>query len=267
MLGKLIKYEFKAMGRIMLPLYAVMIFMAGLVSINMRSGLNDSAQSLLQKFAIIMTVLFFVAVMAVLVVMAIMVIQRFYKNLLGTEGYLMFTLPATTWQHILSKAITAIIWIILGMAAGTGAGFLMVGILSSIPEFVSEIQDAWRMLVGNGQMQVRIAMLVIVIILGIIASLCKVYASIAIGHQFNSHRLFFSILAYIAIGIVEVIITSIPFVEKLVENGRKFFETQTGSSAVISLSGMGPLLVISVIQILVYGFVTWYLLDRRLNLE
>ena len=32
MLGKLIKYEFKAMGRVMLPLYVVMIFLAGLLT-------------------------------------------------------------------------------------------------------------------------------------------------------------------------------------------------------------------------------------------
>ena len=139
MLGKLIKYEFKAMGRVMLPLYVVMIFLAGLLSFNLKTGMNDSAQSLLQKFAIILAFLFFAAVMAVFVVMVIMVIQRFYKNLLGTEGYLMFTLPVSTWQHILSKALTAMIWIVLGIAAGTAAGFLMVGILSSVPEFIKEV--------------------------------------------------------------------------------------------------------------------------------
>ena len=267
MLGKLIKYEFKAMGRVMLPLYAVMIFLAGLLSFNLKTGMNDSAQSLLQKFAIILTFLFFAAVMAVFVVMVIMVIQRFYKNLLGTEGYLMFTLPVSTWQHILSKAITAMIWIVLGIAAGTAAGFLMVGILSSVPEFVKQVQDAWRMIVGNKDIGARIAVVVIVLILGVIASLCKVYASIAIGHQFNSHRLLMSVLAYIAIGVVEVLITSIPFVNRFIDNSRAFFDTQPAGAYAFTIGSFTPFMVISLLQICVYGFVTWYLLDRRLNLE
>ena len=81
MLGKLIKYEFKAMGRVMLPLYAVMIFLAGLLSFNLKTGMNDSAQSLLQKFAIILAFLFFAAVMAVFVVMVIMVITSLVSGI------------------------------------------------------------------------------------------------------------------------------------------------------------------------------------------
>ena len=35
------------------------------------------------------------ALLAMLAVIVIVAVQRFYKNLLGDEGYLMFTLPAT----------------------------------------------------------------------------------------------------------------------------------------------------------------------------
>ena len=42
MLGKLLKYEIRAMGRIMLPLYLVMIFIAGLFAVNMRMSMSGN---------------------------------------------------------------------------------------------------------------------------------------------------------------------------------------------------------------------------------
>ena len=53
MLGKLLKYEIRAMGRIMLPLYLVMIFIAGLFAVNMRMSMSGNAKALLEKFALI----------------------------------------------------------------------------------------------------------------------------------------------------------------------------------------------------------------------
>ena len=44
MLGKLLKYELKAMGRIILPLYLVLILAAGLFAVNIK--LNDKTQTL-----------------------------------------------------------------------------------------------------------------------------------------------------------------------------------------------------------------------------
>ena len=41
------------------------------------------------------------------------ILQRFYKNLLSGEGYLMHTLPVRPWQHIASKLIAAVVWTVL----------------------------------------------------------------------------------------------------------------------------------------------------------
>ena len=44
-------------------------------------------------------------------------IQRFSKNLLGDEGYLMFTLPASVSQHITAKLVVAVLLDVLSVAA------------------------------------------------------------------------------------------------------------------------------------------------------
>lgn len=59
------------------------------------------------------------AVRMPLVVTAVILIQRFYKNLLGSEGYLMFTLPVTVSQHLFSKTIIAVVMI--GFERSVGA--------------------------------------------------------------------------------------------------------------------------------------------------
>ena len=46
-------------------------------------------------------------------------IQRFYKNLLRDEGYLMLTLPASVHQQVWSKLIVSSVWfIITGVVVG-----------------------------------------------------------------------------------------------------------------------------------------------------
>ena len=264
MLGKLLKYELKAMGRIILPLYLVLILAAGLFAVNIK--LNDKTQTLsgfMNILSIITTILFVACVFVVVIVMFFLVVQRFYKNLLGQEGYLMFTLPASTLEHILSKMLSSMIWIVVGILAGTSAGFLMVAIISDLKtfnEFISEIMNNLDALFGSGSLMRQLGMMVLVLILGVLKSLSEIYASMAVGHQFNSHRGIMSIAAYIVFSIIEMCLGFMPFIRKLGERGGLLYNEQ--------LSGAFPAAVVfSLVGILVYGTITWKLLDRRLKLE
>ena len=62
----------------------------------------------------ILIVAYFVMLVAMVVVTFVVILQRFYKNLLEGEGYLMHTLPVPTWMLVASKLIAAVIWDILG---------------------------------------------------------------------------------------------------------------------------------------------------------
>ena len=95
---KLLKYEWKACARICLPLYAVEL----LVAFINRLLYSDIGSKLLYGIpSIVMTMLYAAIMVALFVVTAVVLVQRFYKNLLGSEGYLMFTLPVSVSQHIL----------------------------------------------------------------------------------------------------------------------------------------------------------------------
>ena len=102
---KLLKYEWKACARACLPLYGAII----LVALINHLLYSEAVPELLFGIpAAIMSMLYVVIFAAVFVATAVILVQRFYKSLLGGEGYLMFTLPVSVTQHIFSKAIIAV---------------------------------------------------------------------------------------------------------------------------------------------------------------
>ena len=255
MLGKLLKYEIKAFGRVMLPLYGALLLVTLVFSLTMRLSMNSFARTIFEKFALISGFLFVAAIIAVMVVMVVMIIQRFYRNLLGTEGYLMFTLPVTTLQHILGKALSALLWISLGMVTGILAGGIMVAIVGDLKEFSQAVDKVFRFLNEDRQIIVNIILVAVVMVFGIMATISKVYAACSIGHQWGSHRLMGAVLAYIGIGIFELILASLFGLQGFMDRNVTFKQA------------IGFMIGISTLQILLYGAVAWLLLDRQLNLE
>ena len=110
MLTKLLKHEFRATARIMGPLYLVLLAVA--LGFNFSARLMDSGNFVLNMLAALVILAYVVAIIGVFVVAFILMLQRFYKNLLGDEGYIMFTLPASVHQHVWSKLIVSAVWFI-----------------------------------------------------------------------------------------------------------------------------------------------------------
>ena len=128
MLGKLMKHEFKATAKLFLPLLTAVLALLGgfqviFLLVKWLMGNNDSHPLVTVLFALF-AVLAALALIALLAVIVIVAIQRFYKNLLGDEGYLMFTLPATPGQQILSKLLVSLAWSLAGIVVVILGGVL-----------------------------------------------------------------------------------------------------------------------------------------------
>ena len=103
MLGKLLKYEFKATARVMLP------FMAGLLAIAVAANLGIrmiDGNRFLTVVGAFIVVAYFLAVCAMGAVTLVLLVYRFYRNLLSDEGYITFSLPASIHAQLWSKLIT-----------------------------------------------------------------------------------------------------------------------------------------------------------------
>ena len=106
MLGKLMKHEFRATARIMLPVMGAMVALALLANLSIRGLAGNLSDIPMLRILFVLIIIFFsVAVVATIVMSLVIMVSRFYRNLLKDEGYLMFTLPVSVHELIWSKLI------------------------------------------------------------------------------------------------------------------------------------------------------------------
>ena len=106
MFGKLLKYDFRSM----LKQFAFIWPAALVLAVINRFTLNglDSSSAVGETTAGITMLVYVAILVAMFAVTMIFVIQRFFKGLLGDEGYLMHTLPVRPWELIGSKLLCAV---------------------------------------------------------------------------------------------------------------------------------------------------------------
>lgn len=267
MLGKLLKYDFKSFMRILLPVYAGIIALSGIVGIMLRFGetkfLNASLESEHYGTAfVIIFMLFVFAIMGCGLITLIILIQSYYKNLLGEQGYLMFALPVKTRALVTSKILSAgLLTFVSGIVGILSFGVIMLLQIGTnqiqIP--VSELSQLWDMILAKHDLVGEIVLPIILGVLSIIASclvnVAHIYASISIGHLWNNHRIAGSILAYVGITVIEGIIISIFGDLTIMEVFMKSVNTYFGFSIIINL-----------ISAVLFWFISWIILDKKLNL-
>jgi len=200
MLGKLLKYEIMATGRIFLPLYLGLLVVAIISSFTFRSDIDI--------IIVIFSVLLFALYTTLVIVTIILLIQRFYQNLLKDEGYLMFTLPVTPATLIASKLITACMWCVLSMIVGLIAGLIAIkGFvdIKTMSEAFSEIMvELNAVLPGFSIPALVIILFIASIVSQLIANILHVYVSLAVGQlpPFGRYKILFAVITYLVIATV-----------------------------------------------------------------
>ena len=113
MLSKLLRHEFRATGRIMLPVYALLLVSCGGCTLFGRLLGRYPESTVLSVVQTVFATLFGVTTFGMLLLTLVLMVYRFYKNLMTDEGYLMFTLPVSRSQLIWSKLLVALVWLSL----------------------------------------------------------------------------------------------------------------------------------------------------------
>lgn len=258
MLSRLTKYEFKACMRSCAPVYLAVILAAILVRVFL---VIPSNAALVEITRAITSLIYGVLICAVLIMTFIIQLQRFYKNLLGDEGYLMLTLPVTNGQHIMSKSIVALILDIFATIVITISIFILVGDAYTF----REIGQFFKELFQYNFSLVYVLEFIVMLILASFSTTFYAYMSIAIGHTAKRHRMGMAIVAYFGISFV------LQFVFSMLGN---LFDAmglwdwltyipETTMPHILMLGASAYFLIVSVI----YFFITRFILDRKLNLE
>ena len=246
MLGKLIKYDLKALAKILAPLWGVLLVMGLIFGISIRSNLDGIGNTMI-VFSLVVII---AVIVAIFVMNVIIVIQRFWNGLLQEEGYLMFTLPVTTRSLILSKVISALI-----ISCGTALVISLLGV-EIIAISPVKLMDTVTYF-GNWVIKVHagpwIGYGAVIAVVGLLSGIYHIYAAMVIGQ----------LIAFVAYAVLSIIVSliGIPSMTNLDNMGSSLQNTFGFDS------DLWIYLVENIVIIIIYHIVTEVILTKKLNLE
>lgn len=254
MLGKLLKYEFKATSRTFLPIYGALILVA-LGNRLFRMGNIDVAFGLTTAILVGLFV-------ALGVLTLIVTIQRFNTNLLGDEGYLMFTLPTKMSELILSKLITTVAWGILSGIIGILTFIILMGDYQALKELLKIWPQLWNGFIQEmalqfkGQLIVSLVCIPLTALLSYIQFILMIYLSLGTGQLpiFAKYRVIISFIAFFVLNSILQLVTAI--------GGKVVIFTGMSITTTIISMMIGMIFLDIILFIGIH-----YMLNKHLNLE
>ena len=272
MLKKLLKYEFKATGRSILPLYGALLILALVIRIFVIGNINIIPIAIISNLFYVLSIFLYGATMAAIAVATILIIvNRFYKNLLCDEGYLMNTLPVSIHSNVSAKLITSIIWCCISAIAAVISILIIssngVDLSNLFLEIFKSLSEAFNEFGFN--VPTIILEYVLSGISYIALNIIILYTSIAIGHLLPKMKILGAFAAYLAINTAMTIImttaASICFhvasinslIDRIVSNSPLTF---------MHILGIGSFFI-QVAWFIVLYVATHYILKNKLNLE
>ena len=264
MLRKLIKYDLKANYLYLMVGYVVYIvltlgFVASIRWMDRSMAVSQEEGTLQWITMASSTFLWVAAIIGVVLMTYILLIRRFYCHLVTDQGYLTLTLPVSTRQHVLSKLISAVIFIVASacvLLAGVvvaGAGLRGEGFMT---DFLQVLGDVFRQLGTSFSILAGIGG-----ILNLLQAILLIYFSICIGQLCNKHKIWGSIGAYLGISFaINLLVTIMGMVFGVMGNG--------GLLYLYTENFYGVLYDLFLLALcLVYFFGSAWLLEKRTNLE
>ena len=269
MLGKLIKYEFREAARKLLPFLAASIVFGLFSVLFIRIGVNAKQQTL-EYYSTFCFGLFVLTLLVIFVVYIVVIIQRFYKNLLTDEGYLMFTLPVSTAELIWSKIIVALVSVIIVSAISCLMVYLIISAYElSYGHMFEELKLLVENINRNGFSLIQyILQFTFLFLAAMLMFILLLYTSMSVGYSFDSHKQLYSVLVFFGILIVLQLLVGGEMTWIVYTIPDIYGSYQSETVFCIYLRNLlwlqtGGMLVLCAI----FYFVTYGMLSRHLNLE
>lgn len=200
MLNKVMKYELRSNGRILLPLFGLTLAISAVVRIiiELLPYLWEPVAQALRGIVFTMGVLMLVAVVTIA---TIIIVVRFYQSMATKEAYITFTLPVSANTHILGKTIVGTLYSVVALLVALVSGWIFMPrffkmALNTGEAVVGGIPPAIKALFTPDVIGVGILLFVVLTVLSCVGSLTQYYASIAIGVSFGKSRLLASVVSY-----------------------------------------------------------------------
>ena len=270
MVKKLFKHEFLAALRLWLPMQIILLAVALFGRIVQFFETDTTAYNIVFGSSAVIYVL---AIFTSLMLTQIFGIVRFYKNLFSPEGYLSFTLPVTTEQHITVKTVVAA----CSMVGSLLVAFISFAVFTAGEVFVEVMKAAGYLIkmfineFGRVNFVFYLAEGIALLAVGLLGGFLLYYACIALGQTFKKNRVIGAVGVYfIYYAIVQLCSTVLMIILTFWAN-TPFFEAivdfiDTCPEAFIHLALIG-LLLFAMVMTAVYFLIIRLVIRKKLNLE
>lgn len=270
MFEKLLKYEFKSLGKWYLGLYGIISLLSVILGVwiqtiirrseNHIATFNDNNWNVEGILFVLACVAFGLLIGGLFISTFFLIVTRFQKSVYGRQGYLTMTLPVTGHQIILSKLLASIIWYILAVLMLLVSGLLITSI-ALMPvydelDFAHMFSELSKITSWGLLFQIAIQYFT-EMIMGILLA----YFAISLGQLFKDHRIVLAIVFYIGIYFVIGTVQTIHFAT---------------SAYVASMSNMESFypfqpdwftFVFNILLAIGFYFGTHYIMTKRLNIQ
>lgn len=275
MFGKLLKHEYRAAGRILLPLYGALLLLTGIGLLARAAagaiprwqesvGSGVPAASVLFALSVFLSIL---GLAALLLTTVIFFAVRFYR-MLGDEGYLAFSLPVTPAQHIGAKLVAAVTWTLFSLLTG-GSCLLLLSLPGAGPEADAALRQvpaaAWAVAAG----------ILWLMLCAACAGYLTLFLCCAVGAQWRGSRLIATVASYVALsvllqiaGLVLLLVTGLLGVPQALYSWYLQASAAYGSAVLVQLPiyfCLGSSALLLAFCAAAFFLIRW-LLSKRLNL-
>ena len=264
MLGKLLKYDFRSVFKEFAYLWPAGLVMALVVRFTM--PMMDSDIFGMAIAGSIVSIVYASVLVAMFVVSFLFIIQRFFRGILGREGYLMHTLPVHPWQLVASKLISAIfVTVVSTVVALLSMVLLIPGSLVDL--FGTPFKALMELFTSGRGGEIFYLVEGLVVCLAAVASaITMLYLAMAIGHLFGRNRIAGSVIAFIGLNIV--VNTAMTILVSIASQFNISFDPAQWLTAQQAIHVAFLLLILYFLFFAVVYFIgTVLLLKHRLNLE
>ena len=274
MLRKLMKHELRASARLMLPLYLVVLLLSvgarfSTAWLNTTPTLSPVLEKLLNLVSILVVMGFVVGLIAVFVVALVLMIQRFRSNLLGDEGYVMFTLPVSPHQLVWSKLLISTLWFAGAAIVDTLALLILVvdqSFFRNLQEILQRVMEDFNSYYAAHGVLVAVELILLCVVAAI--NLClEFYTPLSIGHSFDRHKMLLSVVFFFVIQIASQMVGGILLFASTptLSAANHFMNTQPPEMALHAALWFS--ILVSVVYSAVLYVINHQMLSKKLNLE
>lgn len=262
MLRKLLKYDFKETGRLLLPILGGILLLSIIGKIFLETNVYTALPDVLQVLGLIV---YIVIIFACSIGVPIYFIISFYRNFYSNRGYVTHTLPVTTNQKLISKIFTSYVFEILSFAVCFVSIIILVyqkGMFKKIIEFYPSFNTQFKAMMDMNFPTFFISTALLMVISMLVQQL-MFFASVCIGQIFKSHKVLGMIAGYIILNVATQIIASIVLLlTGFTEIAGDAIPTAQSILALYGVSGC-----LTLLQGAVFYIICYYFMEKKLNLN